>query len=140
MNFRPRRSDEPDINLAPLIDVVFLLLIFFMVSTTFVHESELEIKLPDSTSEVMSTDSESLEIAIDADGRFAVNGRVLDSSERGALREALIGYATEDPTQLVLLRADEFTPHRYVVRAMDVLAQIGMTRMSIATEYIEENR
>ena len=140
MNFRPRRSDEPDINLAPLIDVVFLLLIFFMVSTTFVRESELEIRLPDSTSEVMSTDSESLEISIDADGRFAVNGRVLDSSERGALREALMEYAAADSSQLVLLRADELTPHRYVVRAMDVLAQIGMTRMSIATEYIEESR
>ena len=138
LNLRPRT--QPEVNLTSLIDVVFLLLIFFMVSTTFVRESELEIRLPDSTSEVMSTDSESLEIAIDADGRFAVNGSVLDSSERGVLREALIEYATQDPSQLVLLRADEFTPHRYVVRAMDVLAQIGMTRMSIATEYIEENR
>ncbi len=63
MNLRPRQSEAPDINLTPLIDVVFLLLIFFMVSTTFVRESELEISLPESTSEVMSNDSESLEVA-----------------------------------------------------------------------------
>ena len=139
MNLRPRRSEDPDINLTPLIDIVFLLLIFFMVSTTFVHESELEISLPESTSEVMSTDSETLEIAIDANGRYALNGRILASAERQTLREALLEFAAEDPSQLVLLRADELTPHRYVVRAMDVLAQIGMTRMSIATEYQEED-
>ncbi len=138
MNLRPRRAEDPEINLTPLIDIVFLLLIFFMVSTTFVHESELEISLPESTSEVMSADSETLEIAIDAGGRFALNGKLLESAEREVLREALLVHAAEDPAQLVLLRADELTPHRYVVRAMDVLAQIGMTRMSIATEYTEE--
>lgn len=139
MNLRPRRSEDPDINLAPLIDVVFLLLIFFMVSTTFVHESELEISLPESTSEVMSTDSESLEVAIDAGGRYALNGRVLEGADRKVLHQALLPFAAEDPSQLVLLRADELTPHRYVVRAMDVLAQIGMTRISIATEYRQED-
>jgi biopolymer transport protein ExbD len=139
VNFKPRRSEDPDINLAPLIDIVFLLLIFFMVSTTFVHESELEISLPESTSEVMSTDSESLEIAIDANGRYALNGRVLESADRETLRQSLLRFAAEDPSQLVLLRADELTPHRYVVRAMDVLAQMGMTRISIATEYRQED-
>ena len=139
MNLRPRRSEEPDINLAPLIDIIFLLLIFFMVSTTFVHESELEISLPESTSEVMSTDSESLEIAIDANGRYAINGQVLEGGERRVLHQALLKFAAEDPSQLVLLRADEQTAHRYVVRAMDILAQIGMTRISIATEYRQED-
>ncbi len=133
MNLRPRSRDEPDINLTPLIDVVFLLLIFFMVTTTFLKEAGLKVDLPQATAEPASQEQQRLELAIDTQGRYAVNDRVLDDANPETLRKALLAYAGDRRDLPFIIRADALTPHQAVVTAMDVAARLGFERLAIAT-------
>ncbi|MDH3900087.1 MAG: biopolymer transporter ExbD, partial [Gammaproteobacteria bacterium] len=93
MNLQPDNEDEPEINLTPLIDVVFLLLIFFMVSTTFEHQSRIQIELPEATAAASKPDSESLEIIIDAQGRYFIGDSQVVNTKlktlKGAIRKAV---------------------------------------------------
>lgn len=133
MNLRSRRADEPEIGLTPLIDIVFLLLIFFMVSTSFRSESALEISLPEATSAVTSLPEDFLEILIDADGSYAINGDPVTGGDLGALAEALSARVVDPDRVALVIRADAETPHQAVVRAMDASSRIGVKRLSIAT-------
>ena len=138
MNIQPDNPEEPEINLTPLIDVVFLLLIFFMVSTTFEHQSRIQIELPEATAEASKPDDESLEILIDAQGRYFLGEQQVVNTElntlKGAIREAL-GERESVP---VMIRADARTPHQAVVRALDATSQLGLVNISLATSKIEE--
>lgn len=133
MNFRPRRPETPDINLTPLIDVVFLLLIFFMVTTTFNQFAELRIDLPEAESARETQQKPALELAIDAQGRFFIDGREVVNARPATLREALRQVVGDDTDRQVVIRADATTPHQYVVTAMDAAGRVGLTRLSIAT-------
>ena len=93
MNLRPRRREEPELNLVPMIDVVLVLLIFFMVATSLRHPSELEIRLPEASGQPMPGDVAQLEIDIDAEGRYAINGRALDATDAPALKRRLSAEA-----------------------------------------------
>ncbi len=133
MKFKIRQREELEIGLTPLIDVVFILLIFFMVTTTFDRSSELRIELPDATAQEKPTQEQVLEIAIDAEGQFFVNQvRVISSSPK-ALYLAISKVAGGNKEMPVVLKADAKTPHQYVVTAMDTIGRLGMTRLSIAT-------
>ncbi len=133
MKFKIRQREELEIGLTPLIDVVFILLIFFMVTTTFDRSSELRIELPDATAQEKPTQDRVLEIAIDAEGQFFVNQvRVISSSPK-ALYLAIRKVAGDNKEMPVILKADAKTPHQYVVTAMDTIGRLGMTRLSIAT-------
>ncbi len=133
MKFKIRQEEELQIGLTPLIDVVFILLIFFMVTTTFDRSSELRIELPDATAQEKATQEKTLEIAIDANGQFFVNQvRVISSSPK-ALYLAISKVAGDNREMPVVLKADAKTPHQYVVTAMDTIGRLGMTRLSIAT-------
>jgi biopolymer transport protein ExbD len=138
VNIQPDNQEEPEINLTPLIDVVFLLLIFFMVSTTFEHQSRIQIELPEATAEASKPDDESLEILIDAQGRYFLGEQQVVNTElktlKGAIREAL-GERESVP---VMIRADARTPHQAVVRALDATSQLGLVNISLATSKIEE--
>ena len=139
MNLQPDDQDEPEINLTPLIDVVFLLLIFFMVSTTFEHQSRIQIELPEATAEPASTEDESLEIVIDSQGRYFIGDSQVVNSELKTLKTAIgkaLGRTIELP---VIIRADANTPHQAVVRALDATSQLGLTRISLATSKIQED-
>ena len=132
MNFRQLRRPEVSINLTPLIDVVFLLLIFFMVSTSFSELTQLVVDLPEAEGSPATTD-EALILTVDIAGNMTLNGESVPSDTRGlslALRQHLSGN-TDIP---VTLSADAMTPHQYVVTAMDVAAQLNITRLTIATE------
>ena len=132
MNFRQLRRPEVSINLTPLIDVVFLLLIFFMVSTSFSEMTQLVVDLPEAEGSPATTD-EALILTVDVAGNMTLNGESVPNDPRGlslALRQQLSGN-TDIP---VTLSADAMTPHRYVVTAMDVAAQLNLTRLTIATE------
>ena len=132
MNFRQLRRPEVSINLTPLIDVVFLLLIFFMVSTSFSEMTQLVVDLPQAEGIPASTDS-ALLLIVDMQGNMTLNGESVPNDARGlslALRQQLSGN-TDIP---VTLSADAMTPHQYVVTAMDVAAQLNLTRLTIATE------
>ena len=133
MRFRTGRREELDLNITPLIDIVFLLLIFFMVSTTFQKESQLRVQLPQAEQQTEQQPEEPLEIVISADGQYAIGGRTLGDNRLPTLLQALRQAAGDDRDQPLVVRADARTPHQAVVRAMDAAAQLGLTRLSIAT-------
>ena len=132
MNFRQLRRPEVSINLTPLIDVVFLLLIFFMVSASFSELTQLVVDLPEAEGAPASTDT-TLLLVVDVEGNMTLDGAPVPNDARGlseALRQRLSGN-TDIP---VTLSADAMTPHQCVVTAIDVAAQLNITRLIIATE------
>lgn len=135
MNLRPDRTDERvDINLTPLIDVVFLLLIFFMVSTTFDRHANLKVELPEASAPISQQQQDPVVISIDAEGNYFINDRQLVNTTLETLKIALRKTVADKEEDVPLvLRADAKTPHQSVVRAMDAASQLGLTRLSIAT-------
>jgi biopolymer transport protein ExbD len=147
VKFSDKKEDETLINLTPLIDVVFLLLIFFMVSTTFSKESQLRIKLPESSEEEMEEqEARILEIEINSDGVYAVKGpdeeaaKELLNTGRETLRRALVKVVQNDDEVITVIRADRRTPHESVIRAMDVSRKLGLTNITFATQTLPKDR
>ena len=138
MNLQPGGEDEPEVNLTPLIDVVFLLLIFFMVSTTFEHQSRIQIELPEATATPDEIEEETIEIIIDAQGRYFINEEQVVNSELKTLKSAISKAVGEREAVPVTIRADASTPHQAVVTALDATSQLGLTRISLATSNIQE--
>ncbi len=137
MNLRQSRSDEPEVNLTPLIDVVFILLIFFMVSTTFQKESQIKIELPQASGEPVEEHKELLEIVIDAEGHYFIDQRQVVNTDLDTLKRAIRKYLGKQTDLPVVIRADRVTPYESVVRAMDATAQLGLVKMSLATSQPE---
>ncbi len=133
MNLKPDRKDDIDLNLTPLIDVVFLLLIFFMVSTTFEKTSKLKIDLPEASNKAQQQENLKIVIGIDVKGNYYVNDRQLVNTQLKTLKMALTKVADGNTDIPVVLRADAKTPHQAVVTAMDAASQLGLTRLSIST-------
>lgn len=135
MKLQAHFKEEPTVDLTSLIDVVFLLLIFFMVSTTFEHQAVLKVDLPEaSTVEAPIEQADRLELVIDDSGRMYLNDQQLVDSDARTLRAAFEQAAGEDRTLPLILRADRETPHHFVVTAMDVAGQLGFRNLSIATD------
>ncbi len=133
MNFRNKEREELELNLTPLIDVVFLLLIFFMVSTTFDRQSEIAIALPESSSEPRSEKKQELVITIDAKGRYFINQEEVASTRIDILRSAIFAAAEGEEQPSVIIHADRLTPHQAVIGAMDALRQLGFNQLTFAT-------
>lgn len=133
MKFERHLKEEVGINLTPLIDVVFLLLIFFMVTTTFTRDGNLLINLPEASAEAATELPSQLEILVESNGAYAVNGRALNARSPEALKTALDSVANGDRNLPVTITADADTTHQSVVTAMDVVAQLGFSRLNIAT-------
>ena len=140
MNFRRRTRVETDINLTPLIDVVFLLLIFFMVSPTFTRETQLKVDLPESASgeHVDPSIQQQIEVLISAAGEVAINGKTLINPTLDTLKSALAREAAGDTRQPVVITADANTPHQAVITAMDAAGQQGFTRLRLTTNEMEK--
>lgn len=145
MNLRPHRRQPPEINLTPLLDVVFLLLIFFMVSTTFKDEARLRVQLPQAQGEeVPAQEPEQIRILIDQAGNFFVDDRALVDRDPLTLVRALNGALAQRPEdgpgegparggdRPVLIQADARTPHQAVMTAMDAAAEVGLRRIAFA--------
>lgn len=140
MKLLPQASEEPEINLTSLIDVVFLLLIFFMVSTTFEHQAALRVDLPEASEVESTTDiPERLEFVIDAEGRMYLDDQALVNSEKRTIRAAFLEAARDDRSLPIILRADRLTPHHFVVSVMDVAAELGFTNLSIAANRVDDD-
>jgi len=136
MNLRPNRPEPPDINLTPLIDVVFLLLIFFMVSTTFKEDARIKVQLPEAQGEEVSAEEpQVLDITIDRAGSFYVNQRLVVDQELGTLKKAIAGAAGDDREIPVIIKADAKTPHQAVMTAMDAASQLGLLRFAFAATH-----
>lgn len=133
MKFRSRRRAGIEANLTPLIDVVFLLLIFFMVSTTFTHENQLRIELPEAEGEA-SESLTRLDLYIMRDGSYSLNGQGLVDRDIATLMAALEQGARGDLEQPLVISADAATTHESVVRAMDAAGRVGLTRVRLASQ------
>jgi len=138
VNLRQSQGDDPEVNLTPLIDVVFILLIFFMVSTTFQKESEINIELPEASGEPLEESKEQLEIVIDANGHYFIDEQQVVNTELVTLKKAIQKFLGEQAEIPVVIRADRNTPYEAVIRAMDATAQLGLVNMSLATSQPEE--
>ncbi len=134
MNLNKPALDEPEINLTSLIDVVLLLLIFFMITTSFVKESQIAIRLPETDSSALAhTAEETLEISITAQGTYLVNGLALLDNRRETLEAAIRKVADSRSRQQVTISGDAQASHQAVVTALDVVGRLGYVEISIAT-------
>ncbi len=133
MRLQPNRREDPDVNLTPLIDVVFLLLIFFMVSTTFERETEISIELPEASGQPMQTEKQVVEISIDAKGRYFVNRQEVINTQIDTLKRAIQEAAGDQEKPRIILSADRNTPHQAVITAMDAARQLGFVNLTFAT-------
>jgi biopolymer transport protein ExbD len=134
LNFKRQSGEEVSVDLTPLIDVVFLLLIFFMVSTTFTKESHLEIDLPQSSAEPAKPSVKEIEVIINAKGEYAVNDRNLVNNQEETLKKAVQKLSEGNTKIPFIITADAKTSHEYVVRVMDVAGQLGFAQLSITTQ------
>ena len=133
MKFRRQHREEVGVNLTPLIDVVFLLLIFFMVSTTFTRETQLNIDLPEATGKLAEAAELQVEILIAEDGTYRVNGQRLVDTQMRTLQAAIYKISSGDTTLPLIITADAQAAHQSVVRAMDAAGQMGFVHLSITT-------
>ncbi|MFK7890586.1 MAG: ExbD/TolR family protein [Granulosicoccus sp.] len=138
MKFRRTDREELELNLTPLIDVVFLLLIFFMVSTTFQKESQISLQLPKASETESSAIDDRIEIVINAAGRFFVNDQELVKSDVATLQNALYKLSGGQRDIPLTIRADAQAAHQSVVTAMDAAGQLGMLKITIATSRTTE--
>lgn len=132
--FVRQKKQEVTVNLTPLIDVVFLLLIFFMVSTSFTRETQIELELPKASVEPLDSKPDSLEISIDKEGRYFVNGKGLVNESMDTLKRAIQPILDENKDISVIISADANTPYQSVVTAMDATSQLGITNLKMATQ------
>ncbi len=132
LSVRPRA--QPEVNLTSLIDVVLLLLIFFMVSTSFVKQSSITIRLPETeTTAIVEKVPEQIDIMITEAGTYLVNGRELVNGQPATIRNALRQVSGGDSSLPLTISADANTNHQNVVTAMDVAGRLGFTKINIAT-------
>jgi len=134
VKFRKKQPEEVNVNLTPLIDVVFLLLIFFMVSTTFTKETHLQIDLPEAEGEVVDAQVRNVEVVVNVEGDYSVNGNGLINNQPETLRRAIIDLAGDNRKLPFIISADADTPHKAVVTVMDVAGRLGFASLSITTQ------
>ena len=128
-----RRGDDFEINVIPLIDVLLTLLMFFVLTRTFIQHSRLQVTLPKAGTQDRDMNAAALTVMVDRDGRFFVGSDEVMGEGIEALKQTIARNAGDDRERQVTIRADANTPHQDVVTAMDALGQLGFTRLSIAT-------
>ncbi|MBC6907181.1 biopolymer transporter ExbD [Saccharophagus sp. K07] len=134
MHFRRQSKQHDEINLTPLIDVVFLLLIFFMVSTTFTKETHLKVDLPEAEGQQAPQQVEQIEIMISANGDYAVNGENLVNSQMQTLLTAIEQKGQGNKDLPFIITADANVPYEKVVQVMDAAGRLGYTKLSMTTK------
>ncbi len=138
MNFRRPRRDEPDINLIPFIDVLLVVLIFLMLSTTYARFTELQVNLPVAQAEPMREKPVELLVSVAADGRYAVNGQAVPGRGVEPLAAAMGSAATElrapPPGPVVVVSADATAAHQSVINVLDAARRIGLARVTFAAQ------
>jgi biopolymer transport protein ExbD len=138
MRLRLRRREDPEVGLTPLIDVVFLLLIFFMVSTTFTRESEITINLPEAAVTETERERTTIDLVVDVQGRYYVNNQLLVNTRIETLITALQQVAAGSENAVLVISADAQTPHQAVITAMDAARRTGIVQVSLATREPED--
>jgi biopolymer transport protein ExbD len=139
MNFRRQKQDDYWIDLTSLIDVVFMLLIFFMVTTSFNVMSQIRVKLPQASSEPRETEVESIEVTVDVDNQVYIRGQKLLNTQLGTIREALREAVRTNEDVPVIISADARSDFQSVIKVMDAARQAGLARISFATQKLDED-
>ena len=140
MKLRRQKRQQDGINITPLIDVVFLLLIFFMVSTTFTRETRLSVELPDASGEPADNKPpKQIEIVIDKDGAYAINGNMLVNRKVDTIMTALNQLPDTDKSMPIVITADKEAPHGAVITVMDAAGRVGFEKLSFATQEPKED-
>jgi biopolymer transport protein ExbD len=134
MKFSRRRIDEPEINLIPFIDVLLVVLIFLMLSTTYSKFTELQINLPAAEAEKLRERPGEIVVAVAADGRYAVNRQAVDGRSVELLTAALATAAGGRPDAVVIISADALTAHQAVVNVLDAARRAGLSRLTFAAQ------
>lgn len=142
MKFRTRETSSVDVDLTSMIDVVFLLLIFFMVTTTFNHNSALKIALPTASKNIETQNTQNkMELLIDSQGRYYVNGREVLNTQPETLFQAMTEVLnTMQGTPALVISADANVNYQAVVTAMDIAGRLGLTNFSMATTQAERQK
>ncbi len=134
MNFRHRTKEEPEINLIPFIDVLLVVVIFLMLSTTYSKFTELQIKLPIADAEQQRNYPKEIIVAVGADGRYAVNKAVVDTRSVDTLAQALLDAAKAGKDSVVIISADALATHQSVIAVMEAARRAGLSQITFATQ------
>ena len=134
MNFRPRTQDEPEINLIPFIDVLLVILIFLMLSTTYSKFTELQLTLPIANAEQLRDRPKEIIVAVASDGRYAVNKTALEGKTVPDIATALQGAAKAGKDTVIIISADAMAPHQSVVSVMEAARRVGLSQVTFATQ------
>ncbi|MEH0164690.1 ExbD/TolR family protein [Paucibacter sp. JuS9] len=134
MKFRHRRAEEPEINLIPFIDVLLVILIFLMLSTTYSKFTELQVNLPTANAEKLKDRPTEIIVAVSADGRYAINKQLVDGRTPEQLAAALRAAANGSEDAVVIVSADAAAAHQSVINVMDGARRAGLNRLSFATQ------
>lgn len=134
MKFRRRGSEEPEINLIPFIDVLLVILIFLMLSTTYSRFTELQITLPTADAEKMKERPGEVIVAVSAEGRYAINRQAVEGRSVDVLAAALRAAADGRADAVVIVSADAATPHQAVINVMDAARRAGLPRLTFASQ------
>lgn len=133
MNFRPHDRDEPELNLIPLIDVLIILLIFLVMTTTFAQQRSLNINLPESGAPTTPIREKRISLSIDSSGHFRIDGKLVNTVHGDELKIALRLAAGTEKDPVVVIEADRQSTHQALIGALDALGQLGFQRISFAT-------
>ena len=134
MNFRPRQKEEPEINLIPFIDVLLVILIFLMLSTTYSKFTELQVKLPVADTDVQRDYPKEVIVAVSGDGRYAINRQPVAGRSVDAVAQALTDAARAGKDSVVIISADATAAHQSVITVMEAARRAGLTQITFATQ------
>ena len=134
MNFRPRAKEEPEINLIPFIDVLLVILIFLMLSTTYSKFTELQLKLPVADADAQRDYPKEVIVGVSSDGRYIVQGLALGSRSVDAVAAALTEAAKAGKDSVIIISADAAAPHQSVITVMEAARRSGLTQITFATQ------
>lgn len=134
MNFRPGNRDEPELNLIPFIDVLLVVLIFLMLTTTYSKFTELQVNLPVADAEQQRPNPKEVVVAVGSDGRYAINKEVLEGAGVETLTNALARAAQDSREVVVIISADAAATHQSVINVMDAARRAGLVQVTFATQ------
>jgi biopolymer transport protein ExbD len=134
MNFRPGTRDEPEINLIPFIDILLVVLIFLMLTTTYSKFTQLQVNLPVADAQAQREQPKEIIVSISADGRYAVNKDLVDGASVDVLTRALTQLAQDSQDTIIIISADAAATHQSVINVMDAARRAGLVQITFATQ------
>ena len=134
MNFRPGSRDEPEINLIPFIDILLVVLIFLMISTTYSKFTQLQVNLPVADANAQKNNPKEVVVSISADGRFAVNNELIESGTVEGITRVLAQAAQDSREVVIIISADAAATHQSVINVMEAARRAGLVRITFATQ------